>query len=386
MLTNQSHLFNLSDDITYLNCSYMSPMLKSVAEIGVRAIYGKEDPTTIKPDDFFSNTRNLRQEYAKLLNIKNPDSCAIVLSVSYAMANVAKNLEVAKADNIILVDEQFPSNVYAWRELEKEKGVKLNLVAAPKMAEGRGKAWNERILDAINPQTKMVSIGHVHWADGTKFDLKKIRERTRDVGALLVIDGTQSIGALPFDVQEIQPDAVATSGYKWLMGPYSVGMAYYGEYFAQGKPFENGWMNRLHSEDFANLVNYQDEYQPGSIRYEMGESANFILTPMLTEAIRQVNNWGPKNIQEYCKSISHEIQNELLAMGFQIENSDYRSEHLFGLRLPTSLDLERVKHRLAEEKVFVSVRGNSIRVSPHLYNQKSDLEHLFDVLKSCLNA
>jgi selenocysteine lyase/cysteine desulfurase len=386
MLTDQRHLFNLSDDITYLNCSYMSPMLKSVAEIGVRAIYGKEDPTTIKPEHFFSNTQNLRKEYAQLLNIKNPDACAIVPSVSYAMANVAKNLKAGKGDNIILADEQFPSNVYAWKTLEKEKGVKLNLVAAPKANEGRGKLWNERILEAINAQTKMVTIGHVHWADGTKFDLKKIRERTRDVGALLVIDGTQSIGALPFDVQEIQPDAVATSGYKWLMGPYSIGMAYYGEYFSDGTPFENSWMNRLDSENFANLVNYQEEYQPGSIRYEMGESANFILTPMLTEALKQVNAWGPNEIQSYCKSISHEIQNELVSLGFQIESPEYRSEHLFGLRLPSHLDLDQVKQRLAKERVYVSVRGTSIRVSPHLYNQKTDFERLYDVLKSCSNT
>jgi selenocysteine lyase/cysteine desulfurase len=301
------------------------------------------------------------------------------------MANVAKNLKAGKGDNIILADEQFPSNVYAWKALEKEKGVKLNLVSAPKLTEGRGKAWNERILEAINPQTKMVSIGHVHWADGTKFDLKKIRERTHDVGALLVIDGTQSIGALPFDVQEIQPDAVATSGYKWLMGPYAIGMAYYGEYFSQGTPFENSWMNRLDSENFANLVNYQDEYQPGAIRYEMGESANFILTPMLTASLKQVNEWQPKEIQAYCKSICQEIQQELVALGFNIESPEYRSEHLFGLRLPANLDLEHVKKRLAEERVFVSVRGTSIRVSPHLYNQASDLEHLYEVLKSCIN-
>ena len=154
----------------------------------------------------------------------------------------------------------------------------------------------------------MVAIGHIHWADGTKFDLKKIRERTKEVGAILVVDGTQSIGALPFDIAEFQPDAVVASGYKWLMGPYSTGMAYYGEYFRDGKPIENNWVNRLNSSDFANLVNYQDEYQPGAIRYEVGESANFILTPMLTEAIRQVNAWGPKNIQAYCKSIAQMLK------------------------------------------------------------------------------
>lgn len=381
MLQNQSHLFNLPQDITYLNCGYMSPMLKSVAEVGVRAVYGKEDPTTIKPEDFFINAQLLRAEFAKLINVKDEKLCAVIPSASYGMANVAKNLKVERGDNIIIPEGQFPSNVYAWKELEKEKGITLRIVKAPEVAENRGRLWNENILEAIDSRTKMVAIGHIHWADGTKFDLKRIRERTKEVGALLVIDGTQSIGALPFSVEEFQPDAVVVSGYKWLMGPYSTGMAYFGEYFQNGKPVENNWINRLDSQNFANLVNYQDEYQPGSIRYEVGESANFILTPMLTEAIRQVNAWEPENIQAYCKSIAHKAQSDLVSMGFQIENEDYRSEHLFGIRLPKGLDLEMVKNRLATDKIFVSVRGNSIRVSPHLYNAKEDFDILLRSLK-----
>lgn len=380
MLQSQSHFFNLPSDITYLNCSYMSPMLKSVAEIGVRSIYNKEDPTVIKPNDFFDNTRKLREQFAKLLNIADEKHCAIVPSVSYGMATVARNLRAGKGDNIVLADEQFPSNMYAWRELSKERGIELKRIAPLKVKENRGKIWNEQILGAIDAHTKMVAIGHVHWADGTKFDLLKIRKRTREVGAILVIDGTQSIGALPFDVQVFQPDAVVVAGYKWLMGPYSLGMAYFGEYFRQGSPIENNWMNRLHSEDFTNLINYQDEYQPGAIRFEMGESANFILTPMLTRALEQVNAWGTQNIQQYCRSISTEVQQNLSNAGFQIESPSYRGEHLFGIRLPEHKSMDKVKSRLEENRIFVSVRGNSIRVAPHLYNEQNDLFRLQEAL------
>ncbi|GAB5526750.1 MAG: aminotransferase class V-fold PLP-dependent enzyme [Roseivirga sp.] len=375
MLTNQKHLFNLPEDTTYLNCAYMSPMLKSVAQEGVQAIYGKEDPTTIKPDDFFNNTRKLREEFAKLIEVDNPNQCAIIPSVSYGIATVANNLKAGKGDNIVVTDEQFPSNVYAWHSLAEEKGIVVKTVSAPQEKE-RGKHWNELILEAIDKQTKLVSIGHVHWADGTRYDLKAIRKRTKEVGAILVIDGTQSIGALPFSVKEFEPDAVIVAGYKWLMGPYSSGVAYYGDYFADGKPIENNWMNRLKSEEFANLVNYQSQYQPGSIRYEMGESANFILTPMLTEAIKQINAWGPENIQAYCASLTDTYLKELQEMGFQVESPEYRGNHLFGIRLPEHLSLETVKEYFAREKVFVSYRGNSIRVAPHVYNTEADMEAL----------
>lgn len=375
MLTNQRHLFNLPEDTTYLNCAYMSPMLKAVAQKGVQAIYGKEDPTTIKPDDFFNNTRRLREEFAKLIEVTNPNQCAIIPSVSYGMATVANNLKAGKGDNIVVTDEQFPSNVYAWHTLAQEKGIEVKTVSAPQEKE-RGKRWNELILEAIDSQTRMVAIGHVHWADGTRYDLKAIRKRSKEVGAILVIDGTQSIGALPFSVKEFEPDAVIVAGYKWLMGPYSSGVAYYGDYFADGKPIENNWMNRLKSEEFANLVNYQSEYQPGSIRYEMGESANFILTPMLTEAIKQINAWGPENIQTYCASLTRAYLKELQEMGFQVESPEYRGHHLFGIRLPEQVPLETVKEYFAREKVFVSYRGSSIRVAPHVYNTESDMEAL----------
>jgi selenocysteine lyase/cysteine desulfurase len=379
MLQNQSQLFNLPQDITYLNCSYMSPMLKTVAEVGVKGIYGKEDPTVIKPEDFFDNTSSLREEFAKLINAP-ASHCAIAPSVSYGMANVAKNLKAGKGDNIVVADEQFPSNVYAWMALREERGVEIKFIAPPKRKEDRGKVWNEQILEAIDKNTKLVATGHVHWADGTLFDLEAIRAKTKDVGALMVIDGTQSIGALPFDVKIFQPDAVVAAGYKWMMGPYSTAMAYYGDYFSDGRPVENNWMNRLHSEDFANLVNYQEQYQPGMVRYEVGESANFILTPMLTKAIEQVNAWGPENIQQYTRALAAPYLDQLRAAGFWIEDEKHRAHHLLGLRLPGHMDLDEVKKKLQQEKIFVSVRGNSIRVSPHLYNATEHFEHLMEVL------
>lgn len=381
MLENQRHLFNLPDDITYLNCSYMSPMLKSVAEIGVHAIYAKDDPSSNRPESFFENTSALRTEFAKLIDAPSERSCAITPSVSYALANVAKNLKAGKGDNIVIADEQFPSNFYAWDALSKERDITLKVVSAPDMIEGRGKRWNELILEAIDSNTKMIATGHVHWADGTKFDLAAIRQRADEVGAIMVIDGTQSIGALPFSVAEFRPDAVVAAGYKWMMGPYASGVSYFGEYFQDGSPIENNWMNRLNSEDFGNLINYQEQYQPGSIRYEVGESANFILTPMLTKAITQVNAWGQQNIQDYCERLTSPYIKELKELGVQIESDAYRGQHLFGLRLPKHMNMDELKQRFAANRIFVSIRGNSIRISPNVYNLESDLERLVDSFK-----
>jgi selenocysteine lyase/cysteine desulfurase len=375
----QRSKFTLANSVTYLNCAYMSPLLKAVEKQGVVGIKRKRNPTGVSPKDFFTDTEKLRKEFAKLIEAK-PSRIVIIPSVSYGMANVVNNLHVSAADNIVVAAEQFPSNYYPWQRLQADTGVQLKIVSPPETKINRGKIWNERLLQAIDANTKLVALGHVHWADGTKFNLKPIRARTHIVGARLVIDGTQSVGALPFNVKEIQPDALICGGYKWLMGPYSIGLAYYGESFDTGKPVEENWINRLHSDNFAALVNYQPEYQPGALRYEVGEHSNFILVPMMLEALKQINQWKPKAIQAYCKTITEKPLALLRKAGFWIEDERSRGYHLFGIRLPEGMDMELVKKRVAKSKISVSFRGNAIRVSPHVYNTERDMMKLVRAL------
>jgi len=357
----------------------MGPLLKSVEKKGIEGIRRKRNPLLVPPVDFFTDTEKVRKEYGKLINAA-PNRLVLIPSVSYGMANVVQNLKVSHTDNIIVTAEQFPSNYYPWHRLHVDTGVKLKTVSPPDARINRGKIWNERILDAIDTSTKVVALGNVHWADGTLFNLKEIRKRTRDVGALLVIDGTQSVGALPFDVKEIQPDALVCGGYKWLMGPYSLGLAYYSEYFDNGKPLEENWINRKDSENFSGLVNYASEYQPGALRYEVGEHSNFILVPMLLEALKQVNQWKPKRIQEYCASITRKPIAMLKEAGYWVEDEAYRGRHLFGVRLAEGKQMDVVKKAIQKNNISVSFRGDCIRVAPHLYNKESELMKLANVL------
>ncbi len=371
-------LFNLEKNVCYLNGAYMSPLLKSVAEVGKQHVDVKLRPYKVTGDDFFKTMHAVKQEFAKLINLPEPERIANIPSVSYGMANIVKNVDVRNKE-ILVVAEQFPSNIYPWMELEKTQHAKIKTVNAPQTLENRGKQWNKKILESINSDTGLVAISQVHWADGTLFNLKAIRNKTREVGALLIIDGTQSVGAYPFDVQEIEPDALICAGYKWLMGPYGIGVAYYGSAFDNGNPIEQNWINRKDSENFAGLVNYKDEYQPGSMRYSVGEQSNFILLPMLLHALKQLNSWGVENIQQYCKSITQKPLEILKAKGYWVEDIDFRSSHLFGLR-KNGMDMDKIKEELEKHHIFVSIRGNSIRVSPNVYNTENDLMKLVEAL------
>lgn len=379
-MNSQKHLFSLDTKITYLNCAYMSPLMKSVEEAGIVGIRRKMQPNHVTGQDFFDESEQLRVEFGKLINCEETNRLVIIPSVSYGIANVANNVSLSSGDEILVVDEQFPSNVYPWMRIAKEAGAIIKTIAAPNTRVQRGKRWNEGILDAINPNTKLVACGHIHWADGTLFDLVSIRKKTNDFGALLVIDGTQSIGALPFDIAKIKPDALISAGYKSMMGPYSIGMAYYGPAFDNGMPIEENWINRFESENFANLVNYNEHYQPGALRYEVGERSNFILVPMMLEALKTLNKWQPANVQSYCKMLVSSAVDMLTNHGFWVEDEAFRASNLFGVRLPETINMQEAKRRLDEADVFVSYRGDCIRVSPGVYNQGEDLETLVNAL------
>lgn len=373
---HQKEKFSLSENAIYLNGAYMSPQLKSVEAIGIENLKRKSQPYSIYPEDFFTEKEVLRQRFAKLIQASDSDTIAIIPSVSYGVATVLKNIPFAKGDEIIVLEEQFPSNYYAWKELESTHGVIIKTIEAPPIESHRGATWNEKILEGINPHTKVVALPHVHWTDGTLFDLKSIRKRATEVGAYLIIDGTQSVGALPFSVEKIQPDALICGGYKWLLGPYSLGVAYFGERFHKGTPLENNWMNHMGSENFRNLVNYNETLKPKAIRYDVGESSNFILTPMLSDAIKQLIDWTPEAIQDYCASITEEAVNQLRAMGCFIEEEKGRAKHLFGIHLPDTIHLQDIQKKIEEAGIYVSYRGNAIRISSHLYNTKKDIEKL----------
>tara|TARA_Y100000815_G_scaffold185573_1_gene169379 strand:- start:605 stop:1693 length:1089 start_codon:yes stop_codon:yes gene_type:complete len=362
----------------------MSPQLKSVTALGIESLKRKTKPYSITPEDFIEIRNPLKKRFAQLIKASDYQDIAIIPSVSYGMANVANSLNLKPTDEILVAHEQFPSNIYSWQHLAQRTGAKIINIEPPTELKERGRLWNEKILNAINPNTALVALAHCHWADGTRFQLAKIGEKVHKNGGKLVIDGTQSVGAFPFSVAEIKPDAVICGGYKWLLGPYSLGVAYYAESLHNGNPIEHNWMNRADSEDFSLLTNYQENYQARAGRFSVGESSNFVLTPMLTRSIEQLIEWTPQAIQEYCKEISKEAVSALREMDCYIEEDGYRGQHLFGIYLPKTISIDKVKSALSKQNILVSYRGNAIRVSPHVYNTAEDFEKLISVFKTLL--
>jgi len=376
-LGDQRDLFEIPEGISYLNCAYMGPQLRGVREIGERAVSRKSRPWELTPEDFFAEAEEARELFARLVG-GDADGVAIVPSVSYGMAVASNNVAVGEGEKILVLEYQFPSNVYPWRELAAER--KAEIVTVPRPADHD---WTTAVLDALDESVAVVTLPNCHWTDGSLVDLVRVGKRAKEVGAALVVDAIQSLGALPFDIAEVRPDFLVAGAYKWLLGPYGVGFMHVGEKYREGNPVEHNWINRRDSEVFARVAEYRDEFAPGARRYDVGERSNFVLLPMANEALRQILAWGVENVAETIGGLTDLVEKQAGRLGIEAVPKGRRARHMIGLNLGPDAP-EDLAARLAADGVFVSVRGESVRISPHLYNTKHDVRRLFSGLERAL--
>ena len=377
MIPPQKHLFNIPDDVVYLNCAYMSPQLRSASAAGNAGAARKERPWQISPDDFFTQSETTRGLFARLIGARD-DDIAIIPAASYGIAVAAANIDLQAGSEIVVLDEQFPSNVYPWREAAKDNDAKVVTVARPADDD-----WTMALLAVINANSAVVAMPNCHWTDGSFIDLVKIGKRCRETGTALVVDATQSLGAQPFSIQEIQPDFLIAASYKWLFGPYSLGFLYVSPTYQSGRPIEHNWIARENSQDFAGLVNYRDEFQEGARRFDVGERSNFALMPMAAAGLQQILEWQVPAIATTLSGLTEQIASRAADLDLSVAPSHLRSGHLLGVRFPQGVPMAMVE-RLSQNNVYVSVRGNSIRISPHVYNSQQDLDKFFAVLEEAL--
>ncbi len=374
MLKDQRHLFDVPDDVAYLNSAYFGPRLKAVTAAGREAIDLTATPWDVGPPKFFEPVEHLRSTVGGLLG-DDGEGVALIPAISYGIGVATANLAIGNGRTVVVLEEQFPSNIYPWRaKVEREGGV---LVTVAKTRDG----WTSGLLEAIDDRTAVVAVPNCHWTDGSYVDLVRVGEAARSVGAALVVDASQSFGAMPLDVKEVKPDFVATVGYKWQLGFYGLGYLWVAEEHRIGVPLEEGWIARKDADDFAGLVDYTDSYEPGARRFDMGERSNFIGVAMANAAMDQIAEWGVERVAASLGSVTSTISDRVSELGWHTASADQRSPHLIGIRHPKGLPAG-LPDALSEAGVSVSVRGDSVRIAPHLHTTQDEVDRLLAVLQA----
>jgi selenocysteine lyase/cysteine desulfurase len=360
----------------------MSPLMKPALEAGVVGLARKSHPWELTPDKFFTGSDEFRATAAQLIGC-SADCIAIVPSASYGIATAARNLPVKKGQRILVLAEQFPSNYYAWQRRAEENGASLKVVAWPEDHD-----WTAAVLNSLTADVAIAALPHVQWTSGGRLDLVRIGEACRKLGAALVLDLTQSLGALPFSVGSlkndlqngVQPDFAVAASYKWLLGPYSVGLLYVAPKWHGGIPLEENWIQRANARDFSSLILYTENYDAGARRFDMGERSNFALLPAAVRAMKQLLEWDVAQISETAGALNRQLAEAATDLGFSAPVEPLRAPHYLSLRREAAIPKE-LPEMLAREKVYVSVRGSSIRVAPHVYNTAQDCERLIACLR-----
>jgi selenocysteine lyase/cysteine desulfurase len=378
---SERSLFAIPADVTYLNCASMSPQLRSVTAAGLVAVRGKASPWNLRASDWFVHAEPLRARFARVIG-GDAECVALVPSASYGLAVAAANVPVRAGQTLLVIDREFPSNVYAWHELAGRTGARVRTVTREP-----GATWSDAILAALaEGDVALVAMPVCHWTDGTLMGLERVAPAARAAGAALVVDASQAAGAHPIDVGVVRPDFLVSVGYKWLMGPYSLGFLYVApKWHERGVPIEQSWMSRAGAEDFARLVDYTAEMRAGARRFDMGEFSQFNLLPMSCAALEQVLEWGVDRVARDVGALTAAIARDAAALGCIVADEQDRVRHMLGVQLPNGLPSD-LADRLAAARVFVSIRGDSIRVAPYLYNDERDVQRFISVLGEAMHA
>lgn len=370
-------IFERTPDITYFNSANIGPRLQSVSRAGHEAIDRFSRPWEIRAEDWFSGPELLRAEFAKFVEV-DVGQIALIPSASYGVAIAALNLPVDPGSNIVVVQEQYPSNIYAWRRKVETSSATIRMAQRSATT-----PLSKAVLDCIDQATSVVAIPHCHWTDGETIHLESVAVACRKHNAALVIDASQSLGVRPLDFHAIRPDFVLAVGYKWLLGAYGLGYLYSdAKWCSEGMPIEESWLTRAGSEDFSKLVDYVDDYRPGARRFDFGEFPQFISVPMSTAALQQLNAWGAATIVERLAACTQEIRMAAERNGLTILPRSRASQHMVGIPFSSQEQAIAANKRMQAEGIVASVRGQSIRISPHMHTTNKDLSRLCELLNA----
>ncbi|MBL8699618.1 MAG: aminotransferase class V-fold PLP-dependent enzyme [Alphaproteobacteria bacterium] len=349
--------------------------MNKAREAGIVGIDRRVHPWTISRSSFYDEVEEVRGLFARILG-SSAEDVSIVPSSSYGLAVAAANLEIRKGQNVVVPQHEHSSNFYVWHKKALENGAAIRIVERP--ADGD---WTAAVLARIDAGTAVVAMPNCHWSDGSLIDLVAIGAATRKVGGALVVDATQSVGAWPFDLAGVKPDYVMCSGYKWLFCPYVLSFLYVAPHRQTGSGIEFHGFNREGArESSGGSFEHVFEFEPGARRFDMGERSNFVSLPMAKVALGQLLSWGVASIAATLAPMTRRIAERAAELGLGAPRADRRLGHLIGLSNPKGWAPD-IGAKLWQERVHVSLRGDRLRISPHVYNDQQDVDRLIAALR-----
>ena len=364
---------------TYLNLAGQSPMPKVSLKAVQAALETKKFPHHQADETFFELPGRIRAGIAKIIGAE-PEEVAVTSGASSGAAAVAHALQWKPGDEVITAKSEFPLQYTTWQPMEEREGLKLKVVAARERF-----ITAEDLIAAMTPRTRLVSVSHVRYNDGSMLDAARVAKACHAQGALLLLDVSQSCGAVPMDVNLLGADFLIGAGYKWLLGPFGTGFFWVKqEHLAMVRPDAYYWMAVEGSDNFAAL-NFADPKPAASAkRWDSPEWAsyfNFNLVAMDT-SVDFAAGVGAKAVAAHNRKLIDllfaRLPKDRCVIASPLDAAHRGPYGCFAARSPEKT--VELYDKLRKENVIVSLRDGNIRVSPYLYNTEQDIDRLIAVV------
>ena len=364
--------FPLLPDIYYLNHAAVAPWPRRAVEAVKRFAEENAAMGARRYDQWLRVEAALREQLRVLLNAHHVDDIALLKNTSEGLSVVAHGLDWQAGDNIVISNEEFPSNRIVWESL-RDQGVTV------READISGDEPESALMARVDEHTRMLAISSVQYASGLRLDLQRLGEFCRARRILYCIDSIQSLGALPLDVQAFHADFVAADGHKWMLGPEGVAVFYCRDTLReQLRLHQFGWHMLEHAGDFERRA-----WQPArsARRFECG-SPNMLGIHALHASLSLLMELGMETVSRQV------LDNTALLLGrlgqsarIELLTPTASDRHAgivtFRLRGDDPLRLWRY---LSERNVICALRGGGVRLSPHFYNSNKELESVIELI------
>ena len=361
-LASQRDLFEIPREVTYLNAAAYVPLPRAVREAGQLGVTTKSFPWHMTNSHGSEISERARSAAARLLGTA-ADNVAITGAVSYGIATAARNLVIPKGSRVLMIEGEFPSLALVWHERAQAAGAVVEVVARPANAD-----WTSALLEAIErpgaPPVGLAALTPLHWSDGAMIDLGRVTAALHRQGARIVIDATQAAGVLDLDLAALKPDFLAFPTYKWVLGPYSLAFLYVAPEHQSGRPLEDHGPARTPGSN---------SYIPTARRFDRGERNDPVGLPMAAIGLEQVLAWEPGAVATRLRGLTDALAEAVADIpGLTMLPRALRAPHILGLRLSGGMPAGLVDG-LATRGVHVADRLGVMRVSPHVYNDETDV-------------
>lgn len=366
---NAASAFMPFGDVLYLDCAARAPVLRDVHAAGQAALEANAAPWTQSFDALEALVEAVRALAAGMLD-GDTEAVALVPSAAFALSTAARNLPLEAGEAVLLLEGQFPSNLLPWQQRCAEAGAR---VAGVRRAPGQD--WTEAVLDALaaEPRTRVVALPQVRWDDGALLDLDRIAPRVHAAGAALVLDLSQSLGALPADIARWRPDFVASVGYKWLLGPRGLSWLWAApRRRGDGVAIEQHWSTRDAGAGWRFPLEAPPPSRSGARRFDAGEIDEPLPLAMAGAGLAKLQAWGVPHIAAALGRYTGALDAALDASGLSEWKTPGHAPHLTALRPPAER-LDAVFDALARERIVCTRRHGLLRIAPHLHVTPGDM-------------